>query len=129
MILDYIKERYHPADFGTSFSEVAEQLEKTHARFGVQRITKDFGFITFKPRGDAMVIYDLFIKESERSSGKAWDLFNEVQQIGLKLNKSVIITSSDLAGKNRHLGLSAIKAAHFIPFHTLTSRQLFIRGI
>jgi GNAT superfamily N-acetyltransferase len=130
MILDYIKDRYNEDDFAPlTLEQVAEQLQFKYKEADIKTVKMGFGFFTYKSQGDALVIYDLFTTADKRSKKYAWKLFERIQEVARELNKSVLIGFSDVTGKNHEMGRGAMRAAGFVPSHTLTNKQVYIRGI
>lgn len=130
MYLDYLKERYEDADFGgLSFEAVAENFEQMYRILGRSILKTDVGFVAYKIQGDAVLLLDMYVSPEFRGSKHAWKLHDILIEAGRKLNKCVMITFSELHGKNRHLGLAAIEAASFVPSFTTNNEQVFIKGI
>lgn len=129
MLADYINERYDLADFApATLDEVIERVLDTWERSDVQVIENHYGFISYQLQGDAIVIYDLYVKPALRNKSNAWKLFNKAIAEAQSQNKRVAITFSE-PGKNEHFGLGAIKQAGFIPAYKTDSDTVFIKGL
>lgn len=130
MYRDYINERYTDEDLAPySILEVAENFEEIYAQDGFQILKTLFGFVTYKFIGDAVIIDDLYVKPEWRSKKNAWKLHDVLLRQAQREGKRVMITKSEKAPKNRHLGLAAIKAAKFVKAYDLNEGELFIKGI
>lgn len=121
MYLDYIKERYGEG-LDINWKEYLEKYQL--AEYATPQ-----GFITYKPQGDAMLIYDMYVKPAFRKHTHAWVLHNHVRNLGEDFGKRVMITFSDFKGKNHIAGIKAMKVAGFVPAFKTNEEFVFIKGI
>jgi GNAT superfamily N-acetyltransferase len=130
MYLDYIKERYRPEDFLLlSQTQVAETFEKALKSSELYQHRTDKGFITYDLKGDAVVIYDMYVKPAYRGHTHAWDLHDEVIKHAQAEGKRVAIAISERAGQNHQRGFGAMKVSGFHLHQKLNDSFIFIKGI
>lgn len=126
MLESYIGERYpglgDPKELAKAYAMKAELK-------GVKFVNTDGGMVSYRFEGDAIVLMDMYVKPSKRHQGHAWSLFNELIKAAKAADKRVIITSSEVAGKNQELGLGAIKAAGFELLFSTPYAAYFLRGV
>lgn len=120
---NYMTERYSKEYANQVFKYLSWIKENN-----IQIAESAYGFITFELKGDAVIIYDMYIEPKIRRLSKGWDLFKGVQQQAKKANKQVMITFSEKIGKNQELGIAAIKAANFIKAFETDIDTVYIRG-
>jgi GNAT superfamily N-acetyltransferase len=130
MFLDYLKERYLPEDFApVTLEQIADRIEDVLKQNKMQLFQTAKGFVTFRYQGDAVIIFDMYVKPEYRKSGEAWKLHNALVRLARSQGKRVAITFSETEGQNRDLGLAAIEAAAFQPMFKTEDIQAFIKGI
>lgn len=120
----YIEERYD-AEMATRYSDYLKYVQQE----GIVSYENDHGFVTMKPEGDALIVYDMYILPEHRGQHKAWGLWNAVQEFAKSCNKRVIITFSEKAGKNHNLGLRAMQAVNFVKMFDTNIDSVYIRGV
>lgn len=120
MLNDYLIELGYPEQDRVAYLEVAKSLDY---------LERPYGFATYKSKGDAFVIIDMYVKPEFRRQNKAWSLFRDLQSKAIAEGKRVMITFSCKKNQKRDLGLSAIKAGGFIPYQELKNSTAFIVGI
>lgn len=132
MILDYVKERYNPTDFEESLDSIAERFERDYRSKGVITAKTEAGFITFQIKGDALIVWDIFVKPEYRDKAKAsaaWKLHNIAKSIGEKWGMRVMIGFSEKNGKNKEAGVKAMKTAGFMKAYDTDLSTVYIKGI
>jgi len=120
VIKEYINERYGDYDIDWNFYLKKYEL--------ICNIT-GYGFVTYKLQGDAVIIYDMYVKPEYRKHTYAWLLHDHVMQKGLENNKRVMLTFSDFVGKSHMAGIKAMKVAGFSPAFKTNEEFVFIKGI
>lgn len=121
MVNAYIKERYGPE----ATIDWNDYLKDSNFDFH----TTDFGFVTYRLQGDAVIMGDIYIKPEHRNQKNAWMLHDDVMNKAKKHNKRVAIGFSDFIGQNHILGLQAMKAAGFVPAYKTNDQFVFLKGI
>lgn len=123
-VKNYIEERYD-ADMALKYRDYFKYLNQEK----ILAYENEDGFVTLKPEGDAVILYDMYITPESRSQHKAWKLWNVVQTCAQEWKKKVIITFSEKAGKNHNLGLQAMKAVNFVKMFDTNVDSVYIRGV
>lgn len=121
---DFIESQWG-SEYSSLLPEYLQNLVKKNAKI----IEKDYGFITYGFNGDAVILYDLYIKPRCRNQHKALELFTELMVMARQAGKSVVITMSQKSSKIKHLGLVAIQSVGFKKFGETEHELLYIRGV
>jgi len=109
--------------------QLAEEFENIQRSMGVQVFKTDRSFLTYQLSGDAVIIYDIYVKPEARNQNEAWRLFKSLIPVAQQLGKRVVIGFSEKIGKNKDLGVIAMQAAGFVRAHEDKLRTVFIKGI
>lgn len=129
MYLDYLKDRYEDTDFlPLTLEEVANDFEKLVLKDSMLLKTEE-GFISYEMQGDAVIIYDIFIRPEYRQQLAAQELGAKVLAEARMHGKRVAIGFSEFGGKNHEFGMRAMKRAGFQPAHQTSSNIVFFKGL
>jgi GNAT superfamily N-acetyltransferase len=130
MYLAYLKERYRESDFlPAKLEDIAAGFEALWHKVGALILKTSFGFVTYKLEGDALIIFDMYVKPEHRTQRKARLLHDVLIELAQKNSKRVAITFVDFVGQNNLPGIEAIASVGFIPTQSFDNSQMFIKGI
>jgi GNAT superfamily N-acetyltransferase len=88
-----------------------------------------YGFVSYELRGDALIIYDMYVNKLARKQKKAWQLFNQMKDLAQENGKTLLITFSDKANAKPSDGLGSINAAGFKKAFETKNLRVFMRGL
>jgi L-amino acid N-acyltransferase YncA len=126
----YINERYTEKDMKPfSIKEVAKNFEKLMEVNGRKILSLLTGFVTYEFCGDAVLIYDIYIKPEYRGTKQARKIHDVLIETARNIGKRVAIAIAEHDGINQQLGLTAIKAGGWLPSYQLEKATIFVKGI
>lgn len=128
MLLDnvknYINERYNAESVLS-----AEDYIVNHPKRNRKLIDFDYGFVSYEMRGDACIIYDIYVAPSFRKKGVTTKVAHVLNDLAKEAGKKVLIGFSEKTGQNKELGINAIKANGGIKIQDLSTREVYIKGV
>jgi GNAT superfamily N-acetyltransferase len=127
-VIAYISERYGNIE-GTTPHSLANQWRERLKSSGKKVFESEYGFMVYQLQGDAVILWDIYVKPEYRNNKQAWRFHDALLQLGQKLGKRVMIGFSEHAGQNHQLGRGALKAAGFQPAFKTERSEVFIKGI
>lgn len=123
-VKNYLTERYD--------AETAKNADKyIFGQSVVSRRLIDFnyGFISYELKGDACIIYDVYVSPEYRKQGVMKTATKAIKELAIKERKNVLIGISDLNGTNREPGLGLISACGFKRLFLAKDQEVFIQGV
>lgn len=119
-IQNYLTELYPTRDYDAK--EYAQKL----AEKNITMLESDFGFVSCELKGDALIVWDIYVKPVHRKKRMAWAFHSVLVKQARKNNKRVLIGFNE----GSKLGKIALEAAEFKKAYTLDNDlSVYIKGI
>lgn len=126
--LAYMRERYEDC-FEGDIDEIAARYAAYCEKHGRELYDFGFGFFSYEPKGDALIVWDIFIAASMRSKAVSYEVFKLIPELAEQLGKSVIIGQKDDAGATEAEGDRAMRRQGFVPYLKLENSSCYLRGV
>lgn len=121
MLTNYLNERYG--------DNLEINWDEYLARYELECLSDNHGFVTYKLQGDAAIIADMWVETKARGHTHSWKLHDQVINAAKERGKRVAITFSDFKGINHMAGIAAMKRAGFVPAFKTAKEFVFMKGI
>lgn len=118
---DYMAERY-PEMSAENYGLFLKKINATVHEY-------PYGFFIAAPKGDSLIVFDLYTTKEARKTGMAWALFYDIKRLAKRMNKSCILGFSEFGGSGKEHGKGAMTAAGFTHFLTTGTAEVFIKGV
>jgi hypothetical protein len=127
MFKDYVAERYgdlvkNPSLAAETYWEISKDLKRSFKELPE-------GFFTCKPEGDALIVYDIYIKPAHRGKEGSRSVFKAVIETAKDLQKNVLIGFKEHFGSQQANGHKAMMRQDFKPYMELRNETCYIRGV
>lgn len=124
---DYLQERYGNLSYKNAdlVSYYTDYLKKNQ----IEVFTEFYGFFTGHKKGDAFIVYDVFVKPEYRSKHYSKAVFSECRAKALTSGASVVIGFTEHAGQNQHLGRRTLENLDFVKAFSTDIGNVYVRGV
>lgn len=120
MFKDYINELY-PDGSMNSVAYMQERIDR-----GAVICESDYGFTVLEPKGDALIVWDIYVKPKYRQQNVAWAFHSAFSEQAKQYGKRVLVGFN----QNSDLGKIALSKAGFKKAHTQDNgTSVYLRGV
>jgi len=128
MLLEAVKS-YLNERMGSDWGSKASDFIEAQPRMGRNLVSFDAGFMTYELKGDACIIYDVYVEPQFRNKGIVKSISCLIADTARNNGKRVLIGLSGKEGQNRQPGLNVIRRCGGLKFLDTNKLEGFIKGV